>query len=123
VQDQTPAVEDTYIARKFGLFEFIRRIREDQLSVLTPDVFDRRLIRFRLFRVQYFVVNWPDYIEHVLLTNAQNYVKGRFAEALLGPIVGQGLLISEGEAWRRRRRIEAPAFHHRAIARFVDEMV
>jgi cytochrome P450 len=122
VQDQIPAVEDTYLARQFGLFELLRRVREDQLSVLTPAVFARRLIRFRLLRVQYFVVNWPDYIEHVLLTNAQNYVKGRFAEALLGPIVGEGLLISEGEAWRRRRRIEAPAFHHRSIAGLVDEM-
>ena len=122
MQDQIPAVEDTYLARQFGLFELLRRVREDQLSGLTPAVFARRLIRFRLLRVQYFVVNWPDYIEHVLLTNAQNYVKGRFAEALLGPIVGEGLLISEGEAWRRRRRIEAPAFHHRSTAGLVDEM-
>jgi cytochrome P450 len=122
VQMQLPAVEDTYIEPKFGLFEFMRKVREDQLSLLTPDIFDRRLYSFRLLRARYFVLNWPDYIEHVLLTNHQNYVKGRFSDALLGPIVGQGMLTSEGEAWRRRRRIAAPAFHHRSIARFVDEM-
>jgi cytochrome P450 len=122
VQQQIPAVEDTYIAPRFGLFEFIRKVREDQLSLLTPDIFDRRLYSFRLFRARYFVVNWPDYIEHVLLTNNQNYVKGRFSDVMLGPIVDEGMLTSEGEAWRRRRRIAAPAFHHRSIARFVDEM-
>ena len=84
MQDQIPAVEDTYLAPQFGLFELLRRVREDQLSVLTPVVFGRRLLRFRLLRVQYFIVNWPDYIEHVLLTNAQNYVKGRSAEACWG---------------------------------------
>jgi cytochrome P450 len=118
-----PAVEDTYIARRFGPFEFVRKVREDQLSVLIPEMFDRRLLSGRLFRLRWFIANWPDYIEHVLLTNHQNYWKGRFSETMLGPIVGKGLLTSEGEAWRRKRRIAAPAFHHRSIAGFVDTMV
>ena len=41
---------------------------------------------------------------------------------MLGPIMGEGLVTSEGEAWRRRRRIAAPAFHHRSIAALVDTM-
>ena len=123
MQDPVPAVEDPYIAPQWGRFEFFRKIREDQLSVLTPAIFGRRLLSGRLFRLRWFIVNWPDYIQHVLLDNHQNYVKGRFSEALLGPIVGEGMLTSEGAAWRRRRRIAAPAFHQRSIARFVDEMV
>ncbi len=123
MDNQLPAVEDTAVASRFGLFEFIRKVREDQLSVLSPEIFDRRLLSGRLVGLRWFIVNWPEYIEHVLLTNHQNYVKGRFSEALLGPLVGEGLLTSEGEAWRRRRRIAAPAFHHRSIARFVDTMV
>jgi cytochrome P450 len=122
MQNQIPDVEDTFLPRRFGLFEFIRKVREDQLSVLSPDLFDRRLGSFRMFRVQYFFVNWPSYIEHVLLDNHQNYIKGRFSDTMLGPIVGTGMLTSEGEAWRRRRRIAAPAFHHRSIARFVEQM-
>ncbi len=121
-QNQLPVIEDTYIPPRFGLFELIRKIRQDQLSVLVPEMFDRRLLRFRMLRLRIFVVNWPDYIEHVLLANHQNYIKGRFSEAMLGPIVGEGLLTSEGEAWRRRRRIAAPAFHQRSIAELVDTM-
>jgi cytochrome P450 len=123
VQNPISAVEDTYIKPKWGLFTFLRKVRQDQLSVLTPEVFHRRLLSGRLFRLRWFLVNWPDYIEHVLLDNHQNYIKGRFSDALLGPIVGQGMLTSEGTAWRRLRRIAAPAFHQRSIARFVDEMV
>jgi cytochrome P450 len=122
MQDRAAVVEDTYIAPKFGLFEFLRKIREDQLSVLTPELFERRLVRVRLFRTQYFIVNWPEYIEHVLLTRHENYIKGRFSEALLGPIVGTSLLTSEGDAWRGRRRIMAPAFHHRAVAALAETM-
>ena len=123
MQNPVPAVEDTYIAPQWGQFEFMRKIREDNLSVLTPTIFDRRLLSGRLFRIQWFIVNWPDYIQHVLLDNQQNYIKGRFSDALLTPIVGEGMLTSEGATWRRRRRIAAPAFHTRAIAGFVDEMV
>jgi cytochrome P450 len=123
VQNPVPAVEDTYIAPKWGLFTFLRKVREDQLSILSPEVFDRRLLSGRLFRLRWFRVNWPDYIEHVLLDNHQNYIKGRFSDALLGPIVGEGMLTSEGAAWRRLRRIAAPAFHQRSVARFVDDMV
>ena len=117
-----PAVENTHIKRQFGLFEFIRRTREDQLSILVPDMYDRRLMSGRILGLRWFILNWPEYIEHVLLTNHQNYVKGRFSDALLVPVVGQGMLTSEGDVWRRRRRIAAPAFHHRSVAGFVDTM-
>jgi cytochrome P450 len=123
VQNPLPAVEDTYIAPQWGRLEFIRKIRQDQLSVLTPNIFDRRMLSGRLFRLRWFTLNWPDYIQHVLLDNHQNYIKGRFSDALLGPIVGEGMLTSEGATWRRLRRIAAPAFHSRSVAGFVEEMV
>ena len=62
-----PPLEDPTIAPQWGWFEFIRKMREDQLSVLTPAIFDRRLLSGRLFGLRWFIVNWPDYIEHVLL--------------------------------------------------------
>jgi len=116
------AVEDTYFPPRFGLIELIRRMRTDQLSVLPPEVFGRNLIHSRFLFLHSFLVNKPDYIEHVLLTNHANYRKSDFLRRMLGPLLGQGLLISEGETWRRRRRIAAPAFHARRIADFVATM-
>src|SRR5262252_5433455 len=100
-------VEDTYLAPRFGLIEFFRRIRTDQLSTLPPEVFGRNLIHTRLLFLHSYLVNKPEYIEHVLLTNQANYRKSVFLRHMLGPVLGDGLLISEGEFWRRRRRIAA----------------
>ena len=111
--------ENTYLAPRFGLIEFLRRIREDQLSTLVPELFDRSMIYNRLLFLHSFLINKPEYIEHVLLTNHENYSKSHFLRRMLGPVLGDGLLTSEGEFWRRQRRIAAPAFHNKRIADFV----
>jgi cytochrome P450 len=118
----TATVEDTYLAPRFGLVEYIRRLREDQLSVLVPENFHRSLLYQRFLFLHSFFVNKPEYIEHVLLTNQQNYVKSQFVRTELGPLLGDGLLLSEGAFWRRQRRIAAPAFQHKRIAGFLDAM-
>jgi cytochrome P450 len=112
-------VEDTYLAPQFGLIGFLRRVRQDQLSTLVPEVFGRNMIYNRLLFLHNFLLNKPEYIEHVLLTNQANYSKSHILRRLLGPILGEGLLISEGEFWRRQRRIAAPAFHNKRIAALV----
>lgn len=55
------------------------------------------------------VLTDPAAVGHVLKTNAQNYRKSA-AYRRLGRAVGQGLLTSEGDLWRGRRRVVAPAF-------------
>src|SRR5579883_1242536 len=115
-------VEDTHLPPRYGLIEFFRRLREDQLSVLTPEIFARNMVCNRFLFLDNVFLNHPDYIEHVLLTNHRNYTKSLFLRRVLGPLLGDGLLISEGEFWRRQRRIAAPAFHHKRIAEFVAVM-
>lgn len=41
----------------------------------------------------------------------------------LVPLVGHGLLTSEGEFWQRQRRIIQPAFHHKRLEEFAVTMV
>ena len=120
--DGNTFVEDTYLAPRFGLIEYVRRLRENQLSVLAPEVFHRNLVRQRFLFHRSFFVNKPEYIEQVLLTNQQNYVKSQFARTVLGSLLGEGLLLSEGAFWRRQRRIAAPAFQHKRIAALLDAM-
>ena len=63
----------------------------------------------------------PHDIERVLQTNQQNYRKGRiYAEAKSS--IGNGLLISEGDFWRRQRRLAQPAFHRQHITGFAKIM-
>lgn len=58
----------------------------------------------------------PDDVQRVLLDNRENYLRPRIAQRLLSPLIGNGLLSSEGEDWRRQRRIVAPTFAPGAVA-------
>jgi cytochrome P450 len=106
--------------RRMGMLAFIRRAKRNQLELLAPELFARELTHTRLLFLESFLVNKPEYIEQVLLTNQQNYVKSQFVQRLLGPLLGQGLLTSEGALWRRQRRIAAPAFQPRQLAGYLD---
>ncbi|UCD97551.1 MAG: cytochrome P450 [Chloroflexota bacterium] len=64
----------------------------------------------------------PDSIQHVLQMNNQNYTKGERIR-IASPLVGNGLFSSEGEFWRRQRRMMQPAFHKTKIAVLAEEMV
>jgi len=69
-------------------------------------------------KVLYFF-NHPEYARHVLADNAANYHKG-FGLAQAKRALGDGLLTSEGELWRKQRKIIRPAFQHRRIAAQAD---
>ena len=116
------SLENTNVTPRLGWIEFLRRVREDQLSILAPELFGQDIAYNRILLLHSFLINKPEYIEHVLLTNQRNYRKSDFLRRILGPLLGEGLLISEGELWRRQRRIAAPAFHARRVAEFVGAM-
>lgn len=67
-----------------------------------------------IYGTKAYVVSAPDYAEHVLLKNWQNYVKGQ-AIKRIALLLGKGLMVSEGELWIGQRRMIQPAFHRKAI--------
>ena len=69
-----------------------------------------------------YVVTHPDGVKRVLLENQANYSKRTRGFDSLRLFLGQGLLTSEGDFWRRQRRIAQPAFHHRNLQAFGASM-
>jgi cytochrome P450 len=63
----------------------------------------------------------PDAIEEVLVTRSRDFVKSPGAR-LLRPLLGGGLLLSEGSAWLRQRRLVQPAFHRQRLAGYGETM-
>ena len=52
------------------------------------------------------------------MDNAKNYSKGTRGFKKLQIVMGQGLVTSDGEFWKRQRRMIQPAFHRKQIAKF-----
>ena len=64
-----------------------------------------------------FLLSRPEYAEHVLVTHQDNYVKPSTAKGIRA-LIGDGLLTSEGETWRRHRRLVQPVFSRRDVTAF-----
>jgi cytochrome P450 len=79
------------------------------------------IVYFRFGPQEIFLINHPDYIRDVLVTNNQNFVKSRGLE-MAKKFLGEGLLTSEGEFHRRQRRLSQPAFHHKRVKAYAEVM-
>ncbi|MEK6335377.1 MAG: cytochrome P450 [Acidobacteriota bacterium] len=66
----------------------------------------------------------PDDVEYVLTTNPKNFIKSMSLRSnFFQRLVGNGLVTSQGEEWKRARRLSQPAFHRERVATYADTMV
>jgi cytochrome P450 len=93
----------------------------DEALARLKDYFTRFGDVYRVFApargVFNYVINHPDDIKRVLLTNHRNYTKGEGMDRVK-ILLGNGIMTSEGAFWRRQRRMMQPSFHRRVIDQF-----
>ncbi len=63
------------------------------------------------------VIHHPDDVKRVLVGNHRNYTKGLGLDRVK-ILLGNGIMTSEGEFWRRQRYMMQPAFHRRVVTEF-----
>lgn len=80
------------------------------------------IARLRLGPYRCDLVSRPEWIEHVLKGEHEKYVKDETTRDLI-PVLGNGLLLSEGPFWRRQRKLSQPAFSMREVERYGRDMV
>ncbi len=85
------------------------------------DQFNRfgSIYRASVYGTDVYVVSDPEHVDHVLRVNWQNYKKGQ-AIKRIGLLLGNGLMVSEGEFWKSQRRMIQPAFHDEVIGGLVN---
>jgi FkbM family methyltransferase len=96
----------SFLARRFGLaprFDVMATLEKGPLCYTT--VLGKRI----------YFVNDAEYVKRILLDNLANYPKSATYRNNLRPFLGDGLLISEGDFWKRQRRLAQPAFHLRRL--------
>jgi cytochrome P450 len=89
----------------------------------TDDLLEWMSGQFRIFGDIYkasvygtsvYAIRDVEFAQHVLVENWQNYVKGQFIERV-AVLLGNGLMVSEGDLWKRQRRMIQPAFNQNSI--------
>jgi cytochrome P450 len=65
-----------------------------------------------------YLLSHPEHVKHVLQDRHTIYTKDTIDYRMLKPVLGNGLLTSDGAVWLRQRRLMQPAFQHARVAAF-----
>lgn len=103
-------------------FHFLFAARRDPLGLLLAAAREYGdVVRFDAWPYVIHMLYHPEHIKYVLQENNRNYWKGNLV-GRVKPLIGEGLFTSEGDFWRRQRRLAQPAFHRQRIENFVTIM-
>jgi cytochrome P450 len=81
------------------------------------------IARFHVMMRERILLNHPDWINQVLVVQHNRFHKSELTRRITARMLGQGLLISEGDFWRRQRRLAQPAFHRSRINDYAATML
>jgi unspecific monooxygenase len=104
-------------------FGRLMAMRQSPIDTWGQRAYEEDIVRGSFVGRASFILNTPDAIRHVLVDNYENYARTPAGIRVLRPMLGEGLLIAEGKAWKHQRRTLAPAFTPRAVASLVPHMI
>ena len=81
-----------------------------------------RMTMVKLANVRMYAISDPELARQVVVGESRHLRKGRGLQRAQ-VLLGTGLLTSEGEVWRRQRRLVQPAFHRDRVRGYADQMV
>src|SRR6266446_5052789 len=100
---------------ELGLYRFLIAVRTNALQIWSKSAYEQDVVVGSALGRTRLLINAPDAIHRVLVDNTANYCRTSATIRILRPIVGAGLLLSEGEDWRHQRRTIAPAMAPRVV--------
>jgi cytochrome P450 len=98
-------------------------MRTNGITVYARGAYEEEFIARRFFGRTSFVLNGPELIRHVLVDRHEAYGRTNVGIRILRPLVGAGLFLSEGNAWRHQRRALAPAFTPKTVSLLIPHML
>jgi len=123
----SPSVIPPYPARpKKALNPLVAllKLRQNLLGIWHERAFEQFMIPVKLPNRRVYVVNGVDAIKRVFLDNHDNYdPKSPQMRKALTQLLGDGLFVSDGDVWRRRRAMVAPAIAAAQLPNYAPMMV
>ncbi len=95
---------------KVSLWRYWRLFRRDILSAQPARLYRAWMAEFRTPFFRSFLLNDPGLVRLVLRDRPEDFPKSRRVTSGLAPLLGQSVFVTNGEVWKRQRRIIDPAF-------------
>ena len=102
-------------SRERSQIEAFMVLRRNPLELWGPMAYREEVLRGRFLGREQILLNDPEAIRRVLVANHENYGRNIGTKRVLRPVLGDGLFLAEGEAWRHQRRTVAPALAPRTM--------
>ena len=95
---------------KVSLWRYLRLFRQDLLSAQPARLYHAWMAEFRTPFFRSFMINQPDLVKEVLKQRPDDFPKSNRVAEGLRPLLGNSVFLTNGETWKRQRRIIDPAF-------------
>ena len=95
---------------KVSLWRYVKLFRQDILSAQPAKLYRAWMAEFRTPFFRSFMVNDPKLVDLVLKERPDDFPKSSRVSEGLRPLLGESVFLTNGETWKRQRRIIDPAF-------------
>lgn len=106
-----------------SLFQMLFHRPANEFETIPRAAYEKPVWEWKSVFGHNFVISDPVGVKRVLLDNVANYPKTEMERKMLGAILGEGLLVSDGDKWKSHRRLMAPSFDFRSIVSYAPAMV
>jgi len=95
---------------KVTLRQYVKLFRKDLLSAQPAKLYRAWMAEFRTPFFRSYMINQPSLIKTVLKERPDDFPKSQRVSEGLKPLLGESVFLTNGEVWKRQRRIIDPAF-------------
>ena len=95
---------------KVSLWRYLRLFRADILSAQPVRLYRAWMAEFRTPFFRSYLCNDPDLVRRVLVERPDDFPKSDRIREGLAPLLGNSVFVTNGDVWKRQRRIIDPAF-------------
>ncbi|KIN69497.1 cytochrome P450 [Sulfitobacter donghicola] len=95
---------------KVSLLQYAKLFRSDILSAQPARLYRAWMAEFRTPFFRSYLLNQPDLVQRVLKERPDDFPKSTRVNEGLRPLLGNSVFVTNGETWKRQRRIIDPAF-------------